>query len=115
MPSASSSASARFRPRRKWRTVFAGTNVRSILDIYRTWRMTDEDEIRASNDYATGFARDHRDFVYGNWLAANPTMKDFWLQGICPAQSDRLRFSRLLPEPEHIALSAERSDLGPLL
>src|SRR5580704_15046642 len=40
---------------------FRQRNVRSILDIYRTWRMTDEDEIRGSNDYATGFARDHRD------------------------------------------------------
>ncbi|HEX4042551.1 MAG TPA: amidohydrolase family protein, partial [Xanthobacteraceae bacterium] len=59
---------------------FRQRQVRSILDIYRTWRMTDEDEIRASNDYATGFARDHRDVVYGNWLAANPTMKDFWLK-----------------------------------
>ena len=59
---------------------FRQRNVRSILDIYRTWRMTDEDEIRASNDYATGFARDHRDVVHGNWLAANPAMKDFWLK-----------------------------------
>ncbi len=59
---------------------FRQRNVRSILDIYRTWRMTDEDEIRASNDYATGFARDNRDVVYGNWLAANPAMKDFWLK-----------------------------------
>ena len=59
---------------------FRQRNVRSILDIYRTWRMTDEDEIRASNDYATAFARDNRDVVYGNWLAANPTMKDFWLK-----------------------------------
>ena len=32
-------------------------NVRTILDIYRTWRMTDPDEIRASNDYAAEFAR----------------------------------------------------------
>ena len=31
---------------------FRSRNVRTILDIYRTWRMTDEDEIRASNDYA---------------------------------------------------------------
>ncbi len=80
MPSAFSSASAAFRPRRRWRRDFRQRNVRSILDIYRTWRMTDEDEIRASNDYATGFARDNRDVVYGNWLAANPTMKDFWLK-----------------------------------
>ena len=36
---------------------FRTRNVRTILDIYRTWRMTDEDEIRASNDYAADFAR----------------------------------------------------------
>ncbi len=54
-------------------------NVRTILDIYRTWRMTDEDEIRASNDYAAAFARQNRDIVHGNWLAINPTMKDFWI------------------------------------
>ena len=59
---------------------FRKRNVRTILDIYRTWRMTDEDEIRASNDYATEFARNNNDIVYGNWLAANPTMKDFWLK-----------------------------------
>ena len=59
---------------------FRQRSVRAILDIYRTWRMTDEDEIRASNDYATEFARNNRDIVYGNWLAINPTMKDFWLK-----------------------------------
>jgi uncharacterized protein len=59
---------------------FRTRNVRTILDIYRTWRMTDEDEIRASNDYAAVFARQHRDVVYGNWLAVNPTMKDFWIK-----------------------------------
>src|ERR687890_1223723 len=53
---------------------FRSRDVRTILDIYRTWRMTDEDEIRASNEYATDFARDNRDFVYGNWLAINPEM-----------------------------------------
>jgi len=58
---------------------FRTRNVRTILDIYRTWRMTDEDEIRASNDYVVDFARKNPDVVYGNWLAANPTMKDFWL------------------------------------
>jgi hypothetical protein len=58
---------------------FRARNVRTILDIYRTWRMTDEDEIRASNDYIVEFARSHPDVVYGNWLAANPTMKEFWL------------------------------------
>jgi predicted TIM-barrel fold metal-dependent hydrolase len=42
--------------------------------------MTDEDEIRASNDYATDFALKNPDIVYGNWLAINPTMKDFWLK-----------------------------------
>ena len=46
---------------------FRQRNVRSILDIYRTWRMTDEDEICASNDYAVEFARGNRDIVYGNW------------------------------------------------
>jgi predicted TIM-barrel fold metal-dependent hydrolase len=58
---------------------FRSQNVRTILDIYRTWRMTDEDEIRASNDYAADFARRNPDIVYGNWIAINPTMKDFWL------------------------------------
>jgi uncharacterized protein len=55
-------------------------NVRSIFDIYRTWRMTDEDEIRASNDYAAKFARENPDISYGNWLAINPSMKDFWIK-----------------------------------
>jgi len=59
---------------------FRQRKVRTILDIYRTWRMTDEDEIRASNDYAADFARTNSDIVYGNWLAANPAMKDFWLK-----------------------------------
>jgi predicted TIM-barrel fold metal-dependent hydrolase len=59
---------------------FRQRKVRTILDIYRTWRMTDEDEIRASNDYAADFARKNSDIVYGNWLAANPAMKDFWLK-----------------------------------
>ncbi len=59
---------------------FRSRNVRTILDIYRTWRMTDEDEIRASNDYATDFALKNKDIVFGNWLAINPTMKDFWLK-----------------------------------
>jgi len=54
---------------------FRSRNVRTILDIYRTWRMTDEDEIRASNDYAASFAKNNLDLVYGNWLAINPTMK----------------------------------------
>ena len=51
-------------------TTFRSRGVRTILDIYRTWRMTDEDEIRASNDYALAFARANPDIVYGNWLAA---------------------------------------------
>ena len=55
-------------------------NVRSILDIYKTWRMTDEDEIRATNDYAADFTRKNRDIVYGNWIAINPSMKDFWIK-----------------------------------
>jgi uncharacterized protein len=58
---------------------FRRRSVRTILDIYRTWRMIDPDEIRASNDYAAEFARANRDIVYGNWLAPNPTMKEFWL------------------------------------
>src|SRR6478752_8839728 len=58
---------------------FRTRNVRTILDIYRTWRMTDEDEIRASNDYAASFAKNNLDLVYGNWLAINPTMKEFWI------------------------------------
>jgi predicted TIM-barrel fold metal-dependent hydrolase len=58
---------------------FRRRNVRTILDIYRTWRMTDEDEIRASNDYVAEFSRANRDIVYGNWLAINPAMKDFWI------------------------------------
>jgi predicted TIM-barrel fold metal-dependent hydrolase len=58
---------------------FRSRNVRTILDIYRTWRMTDEDEIRASNDYAASFAKNNLDLVYGNWLAINPTMKEFWI------------------------------------
>jgi hypothetical protein len=59
---------------------FRQRKVRTILDIYRTWRMTDEDEIRASNEYAVDFASKNSDIVYGNWLAANPAMKDFWLK-----------------------------------
>jgi hypothetical protein len=55
-------------------------SVRSILDIYKTWRMTDEDEIRSTNDYAADFTRKNPDIVYGNWIAINPAMKDFWLK-----------------------------------
>ena len=94
---------------------FRTRNVRTILDIYRTWRMTDEDEIRASNDYATDFARKNPDIVYGNWLAINPAMKDFWLKEFAPARRQEAGLSRLLPEPEFARLSAERSDLGPVL
>src|ERR1700739_5054056 len=43
---------------------FRQRNVRTILDIYRTWRMTDEDEIRSSNNYATEFPPNNRDIVY---------------------------------------------------
>ena len=74
-----------FKRKRKFETEaadgggFRTRNVRTILDIYRTWRMTDPDEIRASNDYAAEFARKNPDIVYGNWLAINPTMKDFWI------------------------------------
>jgi uncharacterized protein len=55
-------------------------SVRSILDIYKTWRMTYEDEIRTTNDYAADFTRKNPDIVYGNWIAINPAMKDFWLK-----------------------------------
>ncbi len=55
-------------------------NVRSVLDIYKTWRMTDEDDIRVTNDYAADFTRKNRDIVYGNWIAINPAMKEFWLK-----------------------------------
>ena len=60
--------------------VFRSRNVRTILDIYKTARMTDPDEIRKANDYAAQFARDHTDVVYGNWLAINPLLKDFWIK-----------------------------------
>ena len=59
---------------------FRKRNVRTILDIYRTWRLTDEDEIRQSHDYVIDFARKYPDVVYGNWVAINPAMKDFWLK-----------------------------------
>ena len=59
---------------------FRSRNVRTILDIYRTWRMTDEDDIRKSHDYVIDFARKNSDIVYGNWVAINPAMKDFWLK-----------------------------------
>jgi hypothetical protein len=59
---------------------YRSREVRSIFDIYRTWRMTDEDEICASNDYAAKFARENPDISYGNWLAINPSMKDFWIK-----------------------------------
>ena len=42
--------------------------------------MTDEDEIRATNDYAADFTRNNLDIVYGNWIAINPAMKEFWLK-----------------------------------
>jgi uncharacterized protein len=59
---------------------FRSRNVRTVLDIYRTWRFTDEDEIRKSHDYVIDFARKNPDVVYGNWVAINPSMKDFWLK-----------------------------------
>jgi hypothetical protein len=58
---------------------FRKRNVRTILDIYRTWRLTDEDQICQSHDYVIEFARNNPDIVYGNWVAINPAMKDFWL------------------------------------
>ena len=94
---------------------FRTRNVRTILDIYRTWRMTDEDEIRASNDYATEFALKNPDIVYGNWLAINPAMKDFWLKEYRAAGGEEMRVSRILPEPEQLGLSRKRSDLGSVL
>jgi predicted TIM-barrel fold metal-dependent hydrolase len=59
---------------------FRSRNVRTILDIYRTWRFTDEDEIRRSHDYVIDFAHKNPEVVYGNWVAINPSMKDFWLK-----------------------------------
>jgi uncharacterized protein len=59
---------------------FRQRNVHTILDLYRTWHMTNPDEICAANDYAADFARKNADIVYGNWLAANPTMRDFWIK-----------------------------------
>ena len=59
---------------------FRSRGVRTILDIYRTWRFTDEDEIRKSHDYVIDFARKNPDVVYGNWVAINPSMKGFWLK-----------------------------------
>jgi predicted TIM-barrel fold metal-dependent hydrolase len=58
---------------------FRKRNVRTILDIYKTHRMTDPDEIRQTNDYAADFARKNRDVVFGNWVAIDPRMKDFWI------------------------------------
>ena len=45
---------------------FRSRNVRTILDIYRTWRFTDEDEIRRSHDYVIDFARKNPDVVYAS-------------------------------------------------
>lgn len=59
---------------------FRSRNVRTILDIYKTARMSDPDEIRQVNDYAADFARNNRDIVYGNWLAIDPLLKDFWIK-----------------------------------
>ena len=71
---------------------FRKRNVRTILDIYRTWRMTDEDEIRRSHDYVIDFARKNPDIVYGNWVAINPVDEGVLAEGIPPAarQQDRL-------------------------
>ena len=77
--------------------------------------MTDEDEIRASNDYATDFARKNSDIVYGNWLAINPAMKDFWLKEYARLAARKMRVSWLLPESEQPRLSGKRSGLGPVL
>src|SRR5690606_38703613 len=69
-----------FRTEAEMAETFRSRGVRTILDLYRTWRMTDEDEIRKSNDYAIAFARSNPDVVYGNWIAINPAMKDFWIR-----------------------------------
>ena len=61
---------------------FRQRSVRGILDIYRTWRMTDEDEIRASNDYAAAFARGNRDVVYGNLAGGQPSDEGFLAEGV---------------------------------
>lgn len=59
---------------------FRSRGVRSMLDIYKTARLTDPDEIRAANDYTIQFAKDYPDIVHGNWLAINPLLKDFWIK-----------------------------------
>lgn len=59
---------------------FRTRGVRTMLDIYKTARMSDHDEIREANDYTIQFAKDHPDIVFGNWLAINPEMKDFWVK-----------------------------------
>ncbi len=69
-----------FETEREMADGFRSRNVRTILDIYRTWRMTDEDQIRQSHDYVIDFTRNNPDIVYGNWVAINPLMKDFWLK-----------------------------------
>lgn len=58
---------------------FRSRNVRTILDVYKTWGMTDPEEIRETNDYVVNFSRSYKDIVYGNWLAINPAMKEFWI------------------------------------
>ena len=75
--------------------------------------MTDEDEIRASNDYVIEFARNNRDIVYGNWLAANPSMTDFWLKEYARLAATNSRLPRLLSKPEQSWLPAQRPDLDP--
>jgi predicted TIM-barrel fold metal-dependent hydrolase len=59
---------------------FRSRNVRTILDIYKTHRMSDPEEVRATNDYAANFARANPDVVFGNWLVIDPRMKDFWIK-----------------------------------
>ena len=94
---------------------FRARSVRTILDIYRTWRMTDEDEIRASNDYATDFAIKNPDIVYGNWLAANPAMKDFWLKEYARLAAKNCGFLGFCQSQNSLGLSRKRSDLGSVL
>ena len=94
---------------------FRQRKVRTILDIYHTWRMTDEDEIRASNDYAADFARKNSDVVYGNWLAANPAMKDFWLKEYARLAAKKSGFLGFCQSQNSLGHPASDHGLGPVL
>ena len=74
--------------------------------------MTDEDEISASNDYATGFALKNRDIVYGNWLAINPAMKDFWLKEYARLAAKKPGFLGFCQSQNSLGYPASDPDLG---